>query len=63
MRTYMNDNKETIYAIHFTEKELALMSNLVTHHIKTLEMLIDTKPQQLPPHKEWMYLLEDKLEL
>jgi len=63
MRSYINDNKETIYAIHFTEKELALMSSLVTHHIKTSEMLIDTEPQQLPDHKEWMYLLEDKLDL
>lgn len=63
MRTYINDNKETIHAIYFTQKELALMSSLVTHHIKTLEMLIDTEPQQLPSHKEWMYSLEDKLEL
>lgn len=63
MRTYINDNKEMIYAMHFTEREMALLSSLITHHIKTLEGLIDTEPQQLPDHKQWMYSLEDKLEL
>lgn len=63
MRTYQNDNKETVYAIHFTAKEMALLSSLVTHHIRTLEGLIEEEPPVLPTHKEWMYLLEDKLEL
>ena len=63
MRTKKDSNGNDVYANYYTEKEIALMSSLVTHHIKTLEGLLDNGEVELPDHKKWMYELEDKLEL
>jgi hypothetical protein len=63
MRTKKDSNGNDVYANYYTEKEIALMSSLVTHHIKTLEGLLDNGEVVLPDHKKWMYELEDKLEL
>jgi hypothetical protein len=63
MRTKKDSNGNDVYANYYTEKEIALMSSLVTHHIKTLEGLLDNGGVALPDHKKWMYELEDKLEL
>jgi len=63
MRTKKDSNGNDVYANYYTEKEIALMSSLVTHHIKTLEGLLDNGELALPDHKKWMYELEDKLEL
>jgi hypothetical protein len=62
MRKYINDEGDNTYAILFTQRELNLISSLVTIHIKRLEGLIEEQPSKLPTHKEWMYNLEDKLE-
>lgn len=61
MRTYVNDEGEDVHAALFTTKELALLSSLVTTHIKTLEGLMPEGKPGLPSHKQWMYILEDKL--
>lgn len=63
MRTKKNSYGDNVYANYYTEKEMALISSLVTHHIKTLEGLLDDGHVSLPEHKKWMYELEDKLEL
>ena len=57
-----NDNGEDLFPLHLTEKEIGLLSSLVTIHIHRLESLVETQPAKLPTHKEWMYDLEDKLE-
>lgn len=57
----INDKGEELYAIALTNKEIALLSSLVTTHIKTLEGLMPEGKPGLPPHKKWMYTLEDKL--
>lgn len=62
MITKKDSNGNYVYANYYTEKEIALMSSLVTHHIKTLEGLLDNGEVALPDHKKWMYELEDKLE-
>lgn len=61
MRTHINDEGEEVHAALFTTKELALLSSLVTTHIKTLEGLMPEGKPGLPSHKQWMYILEDKL--
>lgn len=58
----INDRGEKLVAVALTEKEINLLSSLVTVHIKRLEGLIEEQPATLPTHKEWMYELEDKLE-
>lgn len=61
MRTYINDEGEEVQVAYFTTREIALLSSLVTTHIKTLEGLMPEGKPGLPSHKQWMYLLEDKL--
>ncbi len=61
MRKYINDNGEEMQVATFTNRELALLSSLVTTHIKTLEGLMPEGRPGLPSHKQWMYTLEDKL--
>jgi len=61
MRPYINDEGEDMYASVFSNRELALLSSLVTTHIKTLEGLMPEGKPGLPSHKRWMYKLEDKL--
>lgn len=58
----INDRGEKLVAVALTEKEIHLLSSLVTVHIKRLEGLIEEQPATLPTHKNWMYDLEDKLE-
>lgn len=58
----INDKGEKLVAVALTEKEIHLLSSLVTVHIKRLEGLIEEQPATLPTHKNWMYSLEDKLE-
>lgn len=57
-----NDKGEKLVAVALTEKEIHLLSSLVTLHIHRLESLVEEQPSTLPTHKEWMYDLEDKLE-
>lgn len=61
MRTFKNDQGEEMHAALFSTRELALLSSLVTTHIKTLEGLMPEGKPGLPSHKQWMYILEDKL--
>ena len=61
MRTFKNDQGEEMHATLLSTKELALLSSLVTTHIKTLEGLMPEGKPGLPSHKQWMYILEDKL--
>lgn len=58
----INDKGEKLVAVALTEKEIHLLSSLVTIHIRRLEGLIEEQPATLPTHKNWMYDLEDKLE-
>lgn len=58
----INDKGERLVALALTEKEIHLLSSLVTIHIRRLEGLIEEQPSTLPTHKNWMYDLEDKLE-
>lgn len=58
----VNDKGETLVAVALTNKEIKLLSSLVTLHVHRLESLVDTQPSALPTHKEWMYDLEDKLD-
>ena len=58
----INDKGEELSTVALTEKEIHLLSSLVTLHIHRLESLVEKQPSALPTHKEWMYDLEDKLE-
>lgn len=48
--------------IRLTEREVTLISNLVNHHIRSHESLIEHEPRELPKHKHWLYDLEDKID-
>jgi hypothetical protein len=63
MRKYINDGGEEVYSILVTKREMSLLANLTTQHIRTLEGLMENDPPILPEHKDWMYILEDKLEI
>lgn len=63
MRKYINDGGEEVYSILVTKREMSLLANLTTQHIRTLEGLMESDPPILPEHKDWMYILEDKLEI
>lgn len=58
----INDKGEKLVSMALTEKEVHLLSSLVTIHIRRLEGLVEEQPATLPTHKQWMYDLEDKLE-
>ena len=55
---YNND----VFAVGLTGREIRLLGALVTHHIKSLEGLLDEGQLELPEHKKWFYQLEDKLD-